>query len=1075
MAALMNPKQSNLLTQEQNDAFAPLLKTLTSPSRLSPSEKGKSTKLVCVLISLAELAECAPSVFHGSTRGQKAIQFALEMVLLGRAQATIDDEGESDDSNDEVEKPEAQSPGLEACNRRRKTKSTTPAASKKSGVVKHSSPGTNVGILEDESLSVSCRTLCAAIEFLVAYIRHSTVSLRDSTLASRQAAMLPVGKKDNTQGLGHTTHGSKEKTPGSNAAVGAVSEKLIGSVFDILTQILHDQGLPPSAQDRRDCKLRQDRAALRQCSAIHLLRLCDPRLSLEHKFLIPSKWHMLAGAFLDDERVVRDKVMEEYGFMLTGQGKYKGSSGATAPSLRMLSLVTLCTDGDHGMGPSAANGNAANVGKRSTSTKMNATNSIESLRKIYELSAAQHRALGVRGEERFETQMKVMLMPEYMVPYAFHVLAFRRETPGASASKSTGLTEISGEDEPYQVDDGQHRILRKRLKWLFDPLIHSLGESADNISLLIRMTEIMEKKFQPQDLSRGSGRKRLDLAAPIPSFGLSPGSDDGEEARQQVDDVVEELTQLATAKLKIICTAAREVLLSHVKKDVNLTTYPGQIQLPADLFRRVPSMRRTAPLLLGTESTHRRTVARLPQKSVDEILADDSTKKVSSATSTSTQDKGSRRNSKRAQGVPNGGVDSLDRNDDSMELNKPTTQSANENSEFPRPANRKVLSTRSSSDSAPSSTFESVARRLRSARDSFESVDDPRTIVPPPRNGMANSSAHRNSLNDAASFHNSEGEPHSRGQIRSSIALNSSQESNQSSHRSRRSGVSPGSRSSRVHFSPEVSTRNIPAQSMESSVHEGSPFGGGEDLSPIRMVGSPLPQSGPAGTGFLGSGEKTCGTTPPSFLRGATMTGTTSFDCSTDQESSASDKSENQIVTEPLDDSTAYHSDGDMEQDEGDGTKTTSETQSTEDPSHNGTTTQNPTAKKRASPGKENQSHKRHKTSVPTQIKVSRNKPAGAVLFPITSSGPAMASRSTRKTARSSARATSMSSNEDSLDFDGGLSGEDAKAAKNTTAARGRAIGGNSGKGGNKTVATKKQGSKAKEKPVVSRQRRRRA
>jgi hypothetical protein len=40
------------------------------------------------------------------------------------------------------------------------------------------------------------------------------------------------------------------------------------------------------------------------------------------------------------------------------------------------------------------------------------------------------------------------------------------------------------------------------------------------------------------------------------------------------------------AKLKTICVVAREVLLSYMKKDVNLTTYPGVIQLSMNLFRR---------------------------------------------------------------------------------------------------------------------------------------------------------------------------------------------------------------------------------------------------------------------------------------------------------------------------------------------------------------------------------------------------------------------------------------------------------------------------------------------------------
>ena len=40
----------------------------------------------------------------------------------------------------------------------------------------------------------------------------------------------------------------------------------------------------------------------------------------------------------------------------------------------------------------------------------------------------------------------------------------------------------------------------------------------------------------------------------------------------------------AAARMQVICQFARESLLSYVKKDVNLTVYPGSIALPADLY-----------------------------------------------------------------------------------------------------------------------------------------------------------------------------------------------------------------------------------------------------------------------------------------------------------------------------------------------------------------------------------------------------------------------------------------------------------------------------------------------------------
>lgn len=42
----------------------------------------------------------------------------------------------------------------------------------------------------------------------------------------------------------------------------------------------------------------------------------------------------------------------------------------------------------------------------------------------------------------------------------------------------------------------------------------------------------------------------------------------------------------AEAKLKAVCTVAREVLLSFVKKDVNLAEYPGGVHIPAFLFQK---------------------------------------------------------------------------------------------------------------------------------------------------------------------------------------------------------------------------------------------------------------------------------------------------------------------------------------------------------------------------------------------------------------------------------------------------------------------------------------------------------
>lgn len=77
--------------------------------------------------------------------------------------------------------------------------------------------------------------------------------------------------------------------------------------------------------------------------------------------------------------------------------------------------------------------------------------------------------------------------------------------------------------------------------------------------------------------------------AGMTSLELSLYDDDDYEDVEAVSD--KELV----LRMKIVCQLAREVLLSHVKKDINLTVYPGIIQFPGDLFLR-PRSSSTSPL-----------------------------------------------------------------------------------------------------------------------------------------------------------------------------------------------------------------------------------------------------------------------------------------------------------------------------------------------------------------------------------------------------------------------------------------------------------------------------------------------
>jgi len=503
---------------------------LTSPSRMTISDEEKSSSVVSILSALSALADSVPEVFSSRDRGRKAIQFALETILMGRGHPgsanSDEDSGASDEDADEGTRSLARS---QAKPRRISTSRRKPGQKRSAG---EASPS----LIEDENLSVPCRRICAAIELVVTYIRSSLLS------SQNPPSLAPAAASD----LAEQTN----------------------KIFDLLTQIIRDQGLPPSNRDHRACKPRHDRAALRQCAAIHLLRLCDSRLGLEKRYLSLSAWHTLGEAFLDEDFFVREAVMNEYcNFLQSGPVYGSKVSRPHVPALRFIAFMVLCSDGDHGMDNDAANGNAANVGKLVSSMKNAGLEGVGTLRMCCNAIRLQCRASGGGGEQMFE-QLKTKTMPENAFPFACHLLAHRRETPHSGA--------ISGEGGlgPMAVDDeSQQRVLRKRLKLLLEPLVNTLGEGATNITFLLRMAEILGKKYCPVYVSPDLNKRKASLA------GLSIGSDSSADTKPLAD------ISLLEARLKTICVAAQEVLLTFVKKDENLTIY----QVRAKSYRTMVS------------------------------------------------------------------------------------------------------------------------------------------------------------------------------------------------------------------------------------------------------------------------------------------------------------------------------------------------------------------------------------------------------------------------------------------------------------------------------------------------------
>ena len=239
--------------------------------------------------------------------------------------------------------------------------------------------------------------------------------------------------------------------------------------------------------------------------------------------------------------------MTELSHMLTGEGIYN----RTIPSLRFLAYITLCPDCDS-HSSNATNGSAANIGQKGKIIKEAALKCTTTLRRTCETTLLRCRAASRQAEKNFEKNLKLLLMPEYAVPYAFHLLALRPETPSSKLNRKTGEFADS------------NKMLRKRLNWLLEPLVKSLGESADNISFLLRQSEMLGH-YIPVDVSPSSDQTVTDDASLCSTIS---GNDNSLQSR-----------------LKVICSASRDVLMKFVKKDVNLTPYPGGIQFPAALFR----------------------------------------------------------------------------------------------------------------------------------------------------------------------------------------------------------------------------------------------------------------------------------------------------------------------------------------------------------------------------------------------------------------------------------------------------------------------------------------------------------
>ena len=301
----------------------------------------------------------------------------------------------------------------------------------------------------------------------------------------------------------------------------------VKAVFDVFLRIVKDNGLPPNSKDRPSCNDKASKAMIRKAVGVGLMRLCSPNGGRD-TFLTLAGYNELASLLLDDNAEVRNAVTEELTNMITGTGSYS----KVAPNLRFVGLGVLTADAEGSVGSVvASNGSAVNIGKKSNAAKQAIMKCIDTLRNTCDQVLLQCKSKGEGGEIFFEKNLKHRCMPEFALPFALHLLANREETP-----KTTG-----------KADEVHFKQLKRRLKNLLEPLIQSLGVNADNISFLLRMTE---------------------LVAYYELIAFEGGADE----------------EIVSTKLKVVCKATRECILKYVKTDAHLTPYPGLIQIPLTLF-----------------------------------------------------------------------------------------------------------------------------------------------------------------------------------------------------------------------------------------------------------------------------------------------------------------------------------------------------------------------------------------------------------------------------------------------------------------------------------------------------------
>ncbi|KAG5177370.1 hypothetical protein JKP88DRAFT_346951 [Tribonema minus] len=369
-------------------------------------------------------------------------------------------------------------------------------------------------------------------------------------LLSARLLPLPLPRAPAADADGDASDASSSGSGGSTAVLStkAVKERA-AKLLGLLLAALDDGGAPPGWTTLDD----ESKAEVRLAAATCILELmCRSHLQ---PLLSAQRWHTLAYTLCDEDASVRERFAQEL-------ARAVNNRMATHRYAAMLCLV--------GAEPEAAR-REARAALAAWLRHMRSHHAAQ--------SAAAKSAESAAAKSAEEREALSVLLPEYVLPCALHMLA---HLPGLGNLAEEG--------------PGAHKM-QKCLAFLLQCLMEGqdCGGDADNLSFLLQMINTIRTRLVERQDGGGDADNLSFLLQMINTIRTSycdaMAPDSG-----QLHVVADAARAFLLSRVK---DAARAFLLSRVKTPENLQPYPVQIFLPTDMFaHRVPSATKRAAATL---------------------------------------------------------------------------------------------------------------------------------------------------------------------------------------------------------------------------------------------------------------------------------------------------------------------------------------------------------------------------------------------------------------------------------------------------------------------------------------------